>query len=375
MGCESMKIINNKLQTTNNIKVPNLKFQTFHALKNGTLVLFVIWCLGFGNLSHAQTTFDPLIISVGARAMGMGRAYVAVAEEGDTIFTNPAGLGEIDAFNFTSMAGVLLENVNYTVLGGVYPLGEKTAVGIGYAGAHIGGIEMRDISGNFEKNTSFVNNVYFASLGRKLSDKFSLGLNLKYFSQNAPDDNNGSGTGVNLDIGVLQKGWEWISFGVVAQNILVSSKIHYTSGQTEDLPFILKVGTRMYLLGEEFESARISAIKLVTSADAHINLRETQPTTAHLGLELSPNNFLTFRAGLDQDPKPGGVQNNLTYGLSLTLAGLGFHYAYHPYTEALNSSTNYFSISFNEGGWPPEGLPDIFLGEQNTPAIAKLPSL
>ena len=95
-------------------------------------ILFFI--LG-GGFASAQTTFDPLSIGVGARALGMGKAYVAVAEDSDTIFTNPAGLGEIDNFQFTSMSGKIMEEVNYTLFGGVYPIGNKQAIGIGYVAA------------------------------------------------------------------------------------------------------------------------------------------------------------------------------------------------------------------------------------------------
>jgi len=35
---------------------------------------------------------DPMSIGVGARSLGMGRAYVAVAEGGEAVFVNPAGL-------------------------------------------------------------------------------------------------------------------------------------------------------------------------------------------------------------------------------------------------------------------------------------------
>ena len=82
------------------------------------------------NWSFAQTTFDPLSIGVGARAMGMGKAYVAVAEDCDTIFTNPAGLGEIDAFQLSSMSGKIFDEVQYLQFGGVYPLGRKNAFGV-----------------------------------------------------------------------------------------------------------------------------------------------------------------------------------------------------------------------------------------------------
>ncbi len=306
--------------------------------------------------AHAQTAFDPLAISVGARALGMGKAYVAVAEEGDTIFTNPAGLGEIDSFQFSSMSANILEDVNYTVLGGVYPLGARSAVGLGYAAASVSGIELRDGSGTYLKRSNFTNSVLLASYGRKLSEKLSLGINLKYFSQNGSEIEDGDGTGMNLDIGVLQKGLGWFSLGAVGKNILRSGKIRYKNGEEEELPLIVKIGTRMHVLGEEFEAAFVSPLKLIAVADADLRLQGSKPTTTHTGLELSLSPNLSLRAGLDQDELTGGV--------SLRFAGLGFHYAYHPYGETSQNTTHYFSISFDERGWPYEGPPEIFLGSR-----------
>ena len=317
--------------------------------------------------AFAQTTFDPLSIGVGARAMGMGKAYVAVAEDGDTIFTNPAGLGEIDSFEFVSMSASLLDEVHYTVLGGVFPIGDKSAFGIGYADASLSGIEIRDAGAVLLSTASFSNRVFLASYGRKITDKLSFGLNLKFFSQDAPALTRADGSGFNVDVGFLQKGLGWLSLGVVGQNLMSSSKIRYRDGTTEELPVRVKVGTRMFLMGHEFESAILSDYELIAAIDADLSLQASESTTTHIGLEFSPNTFLTLRTGVDQDPMPGGLRNNLTYGLSLHFAGLGFHYAYHPYSEFVNNVTHYLSLSFDERGWPFEGLPDIFLG-QTTPA-------
>lgn len=302
----------------------------------------------------AQTTFDPLSIGVGARAMGMGKAYTAVAEESDAIFTNPAGLGEIDSFQFTSMSTKILEDVHYTVLGGVYPLGERSALGIGYAAAQVSDIDILDARGDYIKKSNFGNSVFLASYGRKLTEKLSLGLNLKYFSQQANELGDGNGTGLNLDIGFLQKGLGWFSVGAVGKNIITSGKIRYSNGEEEDLPLMVKIGTRMHILGEEFEAAIYSPLKLIAVADVDLSLQSSRATATHAGIELSSFPNLTLRAGVDED--------KLTAGVSLRFAGLGFHYAYHPYAETEQSAAHYFSISFDERGWPFEGPPDIFLG-------------
>ena len=97
----------------------------------------------------------------------------------------------------------------------------------------------------------------------------------------------------------------------------------------------------MYLLGEEFQAAFLSPFKLIVAVDADLSLTATSPTTIHSGFEFSPSRYLTLRVGMDQNQKSGWVQNNLTSGLSLKLAGVGIHYAYHPYAEAWESATHY----------------------------------
>ena len=336
------------------------------------LSLFGFGISDFGSCpALAQATYDPLTISVGARALGMGRAYVAVAEDGDAIFTNPAGLGEIDSFNFLTMSGSVLEDVQYSVLGAVFPLGDQTAWGMGYTVASVGGIELRDSSGALQGNADFGNSVFLVAFGKKMSEKFSIGTNVKIYSQYANLNKNGNGNGMNLDIGILQKGLGWLSLGIVGQNVISSGKIWYNNGSAAPLPLTIKVGSRMFLMGEEIESAFVAPLEVVAAADADLSLDATTPTTIHLGLEFSPNHLLTLRTGIDQDPVPGGVQSNTTLGLSLRFFGIGFHYAYHPYTETGGSNTNYFSIAFDERGWPPEMFPDAFLGDRE-PALLQI---
>jgi len=315
--------------------------------------------------SVAATTFDPMLIGAGARSLGMGKAYVAIGEDGDTIFNNPAGLGEIDSFKFISMSGKILEDASYTMLGWAYPLGNKQAFGIGYVGAQISGIELREADGTFTKKSNFGNNLLFLSYGKKISEQYSLGINLKYFYQDGSETNDGDGVGSNLDVGILQSSLSWISFGLVGQNILSSGKVRYAGSQEESLSRLIKVGTKMYLLGEKFNAAEFYPVEFTLAADATMNLEGLEPVTLHIGAELSPIEILTLRAGMDQDPIPGGVQSNLTSGVSLKLAGVGFHYAYHPYTGFAANTAHYLSISFDERGWPYEGPSETFLSRNS----------
>jgi len=325
-------------------------------------IIIAASCWLLVSCASALTTFDPTTIGVGARALGMGRAYAAMGDQADTIFTNPAGLGEIDAFQFTSMSGQVLEDINYTMLGGVYPLGNRSALGIGYVSANITGIELYDNSGTFLSRADFGSSTILFSYGKKFGEKHSVGLSLKFFNQNSPQNTNGNGTGMNIDLGILQKGLGPFSIGVVGQNLVSANQINYASNESASEEQIIKIGTKVYLLGERFNAAKLAPVELSLAVDGFFPLQNLRPATTHVGLEFSPNKLLSLRAGLDQDSLPSGTQSNLTYGLSLNMAGIGFHYAYHGYTEWAANSNHYFSISIDELGWPYEGPKDTFLG-------------
>lgn len=234
-------------------------------------------------------------------------------------------------------------------------------MGIGYAGAFVSGIELRDNYGIPSRKANYGNSAAFLAFGKKLSEKISLGASLKYYFIDGTEINAGDGKGWNADFGIFSQGLEWLSLGLVGQNLLSSAKIDYQNGRSENLPMEVKAGAKMYLLGSGFNAAVVSPIELSLSVDTHFDFQEARSMTMHYGMEFSPSSFLTLRAGSDQ--------GNPTAGLSLRFAGLGFHYAYHPYGEFISGS--YFSITFDERGWPPEGPSDVFLSCKESPPVLK----
>src|SRR3989339_173778 len=134
---------------------------------------------------------DPMSIGVGARSMGMGKAYVGMAEDGDAIFTNPAGIAGISSAKLSSMYTNLMGDVNYTVLGGAFPYGDKSAIGIGLVSSRVADITLRDDTGAITgSNLTWGSHVLFVSYGTYLSElplnlnlgkDVAVGANLKYY--------------------------------------------------------------------------------------------------------------------------------------------------------------------------------------------------
>lgn len=310
----------------------------------------------------AQSAFDPMTICVGVRALGMGKTYAAAAEDMEAIFTNPAALASTNGFKLTSFSGKELEDVNYSILGGAYPLSNRSALGIGYAASGISGIDIRNTSGTLLKTSNFNSSVIIAGFGQKLSDHLSMGITYKIFSQDGSEVKDNNGNASNVDIGILQKGPDWLSLGLIGQNLLSSNQMRCSSAEAEPLPQIIKIGFKVYLLGEDFDSAAISPVKLIFSTDADLSLAGSKPTTLHSGLEFSPIAPLTLRCGMDQSPASDGVQSVYSSGISLYFSGLGFHYAYHPSGD---TAAHYFGLTFDERGWPLDIFPGTYISQVN----------
>lgn len=305
----------------------------------------------------ALSSFDPLAVGTGAQALGMGNAFVARSDAGDALFNTPASLSEVSGFRFSSMSGSLMEDVNFLLIGGALPVGSQTALGAGYCGAFVSDIVLRDLRGVAGKSAQYGKSAAFVSLGRKIDETFSVGGALKYYRIEATENRDSNGSGLNLDLGVTQKSLEWLSFGIVAQNILGLSPINHQNGEKEYLTPTIKGGARIHLLGSSYSAAFVSNLDLIMTIDTNINFQPSMPQTTNLGIEFSPTRVISLRAGLDR--------STLTSGLSFNWAGLNFNYAYHPNVNNTSTQAHYFSIAYNELGWPRRIAPETFIALAN----------
>jgi len=95
--------------------------------------------LGF--LGSSPTGFTFMRIGVGARPVGMGGAYTAVADDANALFWNPAGLALDPGFCADVTMMKLLQSVSYTSAGLVAPLGHGLAAGC--AGGYLSTSDIR----------------------------------------------------------------------------------------------------------------------------------------------------------------------------------------------------------------------------------------
>ncbi|OGC11768.1 hypothetical protein A3K48_04670 [candidate division WOR-1 bacterium RIFOXYA12_FULL_52_29] len=313
-------------------------------------LLLTAYSLQLISPAHASSYIaEPTGIAVGARALSLGRAYVGIAENGEAVFANPAGIALITGPKVSAMYSSVMGDVGYSVLSGAYPINDKAALGLGFASARLSGIPITDSTGNVLGTGGWGNHVLTLSYGTFLSafnpnfnKDILLGANLKYVSVGGEGTTVSTvgGTALNADLGVLFPVNNQIMLGGVFQNILVGSKLNTSGGSTDDtLAPVLKLGSRFNLIGESDKAFFSHATrKLYLSVDGDINLSSKKPSALYAGLEFWPVESLALRAGADN--------GDLTAGIGIRYSGVEFNYAYHPYSEISENTTHYFSFGY-----------------------------
>ena len=299
---------------------------------------------------------DPMSIGVGARAIGMGRAYVGVAEGGDALFMNPAGIARITGPKLTSMYTSLLNDVEYMIVGGAFPLSNKSALGAGIINSRMSDSPLTTSSGEVYGSGTWSNTVLFLSYGAYLSDLpfFSdlnvggvlqkdilVGANVKFYSVGGTGSTaitDAAGNAIGADIAMLYPVTDYFLLGANYQNV-IATQVTKPSDVTEKLASNLKIGAKFSVLGrDDLSYTAHKSRRLYAMVDYDIPSNNTRPQSTHLGLEFWPSQSIAFRIGSDS--------NELTAGLGLRYGGIEFNYAYHPFSGIAENNSHFFSLGY-----------------------------
>lgn len=144
-----------------------------------------------------------LEIGVGARAMALGGAYAAVANDPTALYYNPAGIVWMDNIQIELMHNEWLVGTNYEFLGATMPLPFwSSSIGVSFILLDFGEQAVRT-----ETRPEGTGEVYGArdyavgiTYATALTDRFSFGLTGKYINQRIW---NVSGGTAALDVGVF----------------------------------------------------------------------------------------------------------------------------------------------------------------------------
>lgn len=168
---------------------------------------FLLLTLCFGqynkNVSNVATTAAPFLqIGVGSRAIGMGGAFVATANDASAMYWNPAGLGNLNQIEAMFVHANWLADVTFDYAGVVFPLNQYGVLGVNLTMLNMGEMMVRTVdrpdgTGEYFDASDLAIGLAY---GFNLTNRFAIGFNIKYISQKIWHE---SASGFALDIGTL----------------------------------------------------------------------------------------------------------------------------------------------------------------------------
>jgi hypothetical protein len=296
-------------------------------------------------------------IGGGARPLGMGGAFVAVANDASTVFYNPAGVSGWSnrqaLFMHSERFGDL---VNYNFGSYVQPtslLSEKREAGFGFTIQHLGvddiiisnhlGFHDANGNGKFDANNGdeylTLNGERFEDYGmlpRESDNNFAflaafglntgfgrLGGTLKIIYTNSIDGN--TSTGIGIDLGYLYRDVlvNRLDVGVKLQDA-TGTYLSWSSGTNEYIWPMVKLGAAYTFVSEAMKGSMLLAL----DSDFYFDNRRWASqywsgdisADIHAGAELRFQEKVMVRGGVDS--------GNWTAGAGLLIKFIGFDYAY-----------------------------------------------
>jgi hypothetical protein len=269
------------------------KTKKFFALIVSMLILFSV------AIKAADYAGDMLSIGVGARALGMGGAFAAVADDASTMYWNPAGMVNVKGVEVSSVKLIGTQGLNsdYTYLNLVYNMGENTGTfGAGYLQQRFGNIIIRDGSGTqIGAPEESSDNVINAAYSRKISSWLSAGINAKalfgiYPGSGAGQGYNGFGADAALfiDTAKIYGALKGLTLGINLQDPYTEINI---PGGEERVAYNFKTGAA-YNLPFVFLEKMSSRMTVAADYDTEYS------GEYHLGAEFMWNGMIGIRGGI-----------------------------------------------------------------------------
>ena len=203
---------------------------------------------------------------LGARALGMGGAFGAIAEGVDAIYYNPGGVGLIlnPQVGLTYHSLSLDRNLNSAAF--LMPVRNEAVLGLSWINSSVSDVPMIDSDRNPYSTFSNTNNSFGLSFAKRFADNLSIGGNLRYL-QSVLDQL--SAYTVGVDLGALYKPSKYYAFGFSVSDLgsnLVWNSSGYWGGDrgsdyTDKFPYRARLSAAGSLLDEALD-ADIDIVKI-----------------------------------------------------------------------------------------------------------------
>lgn len=313
------------------------------------LLLLSVPLIGFGQ-EFGKYAGEFMSIGIGGRALGVGSAYAALANDVTASYWNPAGLarmnypqialshderfGNLINYDYAAFAVPYNSNVTDPATGETEYRAASFAISVIRLG--IDGIHKADsnvwngditVRPKYDLITFFNASdwVVYGTYAKQYADNFFYGANVKLIRRSIGDYH---GTGIGFDVGVQYLPFERFTVGANLQDA-TTTLVAWNTGTNELISPTLKVGAAYFVdifngrltpvVGADvrFENRRFSAV-------AHLGPVSFDP---NVGVEFDYQNLVALRAGYNEI-------GNITLGAGIHLRKLDIDYSFAKFDAA-----------------------------------------
>lgn len=329
------------------------------------VILMTSGGLWASDVSKVGVTAAPFLsIGVGARATGMGGAFVGTADDASALYWNAAGIARSQNVQVILMHTKWLADLSFNFAGCTIPLGSFGTIGASLTALDYGDMPVRTTDQPEGTGEIFNSSDMAFSLayGRSLTDRFSIGFNVKYITQSIWHEN---AAGFAVDFGTLfitglhglRIGASLTNFGtdmrMEGKDLMVFHDIDpYIIGNNDRIPADLETGhwplPLTFQFGLAIEPFKTPLHRLTIAADAVHPSDNTE--SMNLGLEYGFREMLFLRAGY-RDLFLLDREQGLSLGAGFASRRIGnaliqIDYAYADFGRLENAQRFSFNLAF-----------------------------
>jgi uncharacterized protein UPF0164 len=281
---------------------------------------------GAASAAPGETGFAFLKLGVGARAMALGSAYVALADDPTAIHWNPAGLAAIKGTQVTAMHNEWIQDFRQEFAAVGARLGPGS-VGVGFSGFYSSEFEKRDDTGVLIGHYGFNDISLTGAYGAQIVQGLDGGLALRYIREMIDQ---WDATAFTADLGARYRlGETGVSFGAAVQNLGGDPKF---IDESFDLPLTWSVGAAA--------SRSLPSLQGRGTLTAEVRQAKADDAHFHAGAEYLYKDHVALRVG----GKFGYDDESVTFGIGLAKNWMHFDYAVIPLSSDLGT-THFFSLT------------------------------
>ncbi len=311
-------------------------FQIKRKLLFGSIGLFVL-LFSFAPVCFAEINAAPhLGIGAGARALGLGGAFTAIADDATSTIWNPAGLPSVEDLTITVSTAKLSFDRNHNFIGIVKKLSDKRALGFSVINVGVDDIPRRNNRDRAGDPFNFTSNAFALSFGVAIGH-FGIGASGRLltdsFGMDDVDGSSESGFG-GVDVGVLAHAYSnTLSFGAAIKNLGGS-----IAGN--DIPVLLNGGVAFKVLRKHVATF---------SADVEHEIVDLAESTT--GLRIGAEYLIADMFAIRGGGRATKDRRSLFVGFGVNVGGLQLDYALKAGDDAVHKldddNTHFVSLSYS----------------------------